>query len=134
MGKSEDQDFQPLTQFLRFKLSLLVTNITKSNHVVTNITKLLDHLVPKLPKLNHLVTNIPKLNHLVTNITKLNNLLTKITKLNHLLTNITITNLAPPRPLAQVLQPLLPPISRSNILCKTWLAPKKCPSLQEHLR
>ena len=112
MGKSEDQDFQPLTQFLMFKL--LMTNITKSNHVVTNITKLLDHLVPKLPKLNHLVTNIPKLNNLVR--------------------NITITNLAPPRPMAQVLQPLLPPISRSNILCKTWLALKKCPGLLDHLR
>ena len=84
--------------------------MNKLNHVVTNITNLLYHLLSNLPKLNHLVTNI--------------------TKLNLLVTNITITNLAPPRP--QVLQPLLPPISRSNILCKTWLALKKCSGLQYH--
>ena len=122
MGKSEDQDFQPLTQFLRFKLYHLMTNMNKLNHVVTNITNLLYHLLSNLPKLNHLVTNITKLNHLVTN----------INKLNLLVTNITITNLAPPRP--QVLQPLLPPISRSDILRKTWLALKKCSGLQDHLK
>ena len=132
MGKSEDQDFQPLTQFLRFKLYHLMTNMNKLNHVVTNITNLLYHLLSNLPKLNHLVTNITKLNHLVTNINKLNHLVTNITKLNLLVTNITITNLAPPRP--QVLQPLLPPISRSDILRKTWLALKKCSGLQDHLK